>query len=89
MRLYVLATEYTLNTPPAQLAPMAIISVMGVVFLGWRVRRLEPWMRKWWLHRPVVLSTRPIKQWAETVTLFTSTVGRLRPIHLPLALHQS
>ena len=82
LRLYVLAKEYQLNTPAAQLAPMGIIAGMGLVFLGWRVKRLEPWMRKWWLHSPVVFGGARQK-WAESVTLFTSTVS-LDALLLPL-----
>ena len=73
VRLYVLAEEYVLNTPPAQLAPTLLLPYLGGVFIAWRLRRLEPFMRKWFLHRPVVFSA-PRQKWQETVTLFTSTV---------------
>lgn len=73
LRIYVMTKEYMLNTPPAQLVPLQIVAGMGVVFLGWKIHGLEPWMRRWWLHRPVVLGGAKQK-WAETVTLFTSVV---------------
>jgi rhomboid-like protein len=76
IRLYISAKEYTLNTPAAQLAPVGLVGIMGIVFLAWKVPRLEPFMRKWWLHRPVVLGGR-VREWQNCVTLFTSIV-RLR-----------
>jgi len=76
MRLYVVAQEYFLNTPPAHLAPVGLIGVMGTVFLAWKVKRWEPFMRKWWLHRPVILGSGAVRQWQNSVTLFTSTVSR-------------
>lgn len=81
MRMYVFGKEYLLNTPPAQLAPMGLIGVMGTVFLAWRVKRWEPFMRKWWLHRPVILGGGPVKEWQNSVTLFTSTVRGSPDIH--------
>lgn len=75
MRIYVVGQEYMLNTPPAQLAPMALVGLMGTVFLAWRVKRWEPFMRKWWLHRPVILGGGAVKEWQNSVTLFTSTVS--------------
>lgn len=75
VRIYISAQEYALNTSPAQVAPMGLIGVMGVVFLGWRIRALEPWMRKWWLHRPVLLNGTRRGEWANCLTLFTSTVS--------------
>lgn len=55
---------------------MGLVGIMGVVFLAWRIPRLEPLMRKWFLHRPVVLGGR-ISQWQNSVTLFTSVVSLL------------
>ncbi|KAK1922274.1 hypothetical protein DB88DRAFT_390088 [Papiliotrema laurentii] len=81
VRLYVLAEEYVLNTPPAQLAPTLLLPYLGGVFIAWRLRRLEPFMRKWFLHRPVVFSA-PRQKWQETVTLFTSTVSHQSFPHL-------
>jgi hypothetical protein len=75
MRLYVVGQEYFLNTPPAHLAPVGLIGVMGTVFLAWKVKRWEPFMRKWWLHRPVILGSGAVRQWQNSVTLFTSTVS--------------
>jgi hypothetical protein len=75
MRLYVVGQEYFLNTPPAHLAPVGLIGVMGTVFLAWKIKRWEPFMRKWWLHRPVVLGAGAARQWQNSVTLFTSTVS--------------
>jgi len=75
MRLYVVGQEYFLNTPPAHLAPVGLIGVMGTVFLAWKVKRWEPFMRKWWLHRPVILGSGAARQWQNSVTLFTSTVS--------------
>jgi hypothetical protein len=77
MRLYVVGQEYFLNTPPAHLAPVGLIGVMGTVFLAWKVKRWEPFMRKWWLHRPVILGSGAVRQWQNSVTLFTSTVSIL------------
>jgi hypothetical protein len=77
MRLYVVGQEYFLNTPPAHLAPVGLIGVMGTVFLAWKVKRWEPFMRKWWLHRPVILGSGAARQWQNSVTLFTSTVSTL------------
>jgi rhomboid-like protein len=53
---------------------MGLVGAMGVVFLAWRIPRLEPVMRKWFLHRPVVLGGR-IREWQNSVTLFTSVVS--------------
>lgn len=76
LRIYVTTQEYILNTPPAEIAPLEIVSYMGVVFLAWKMRRLEPFMRKWFLHRPVSLGgTR--NRFAESVTLLTSVVSPL------------
>ena len=74
LRIYVVLTEWQLNTPPSQLVPMEIAGGMGLIFLAWKVRRWEPFMRKWFLHRPVILGGGPKKEWANTVTLFTSIV---------------
>ena len=73
VRTYIIYEEWKLNTPAAQYAPMELILGMGGVFLLWKVRRLEPWMRKWWLHRPMVFGGR--SEWQNSVTLFTSVVG--------------
>lgn len=77
IRIYISAREWTLNTPSARLVPMALVGVMSVVFLGWKVARWEPWMRRWWLHRPVVLGGGVGRKWANCVTLLTSVVGPL------------
>ncbi|KAL7424497.1 hypothetical protein Q5752_000181 [Cryptotrichosporon argae] len=73
VRTYILTSEYLLNTPAAQLAPAGLIAGMGAVFLAWRVPRWEPFMRTWFLHRPVVF-TRGM-EWRNCVTLFTSTIS--------------
>lgn len=74
LRTYVIWEEWVLNSPPAQVAPTTLIAGMGGVFLLWRIRRLEPWMRKWWLHRPVVFGG-PGREWQNCVTLLTSVVS--------------
>lgn len=78
MRSYVLYQEWKLNSPPAQTVQAGLIGAFVVVFLGWKMRRLEPFMRKWWLHRPVVFGGK-LKEWQQSITLFTSTV---RPRYL-------
>ncbi|WVO17103.1 hypothetical protein L204_104792 [Cryptococcus depauperatus] len=75
LRTYVLASEFLLNTPAAQLAPLELIAGMGGIFLAWKVRRLEPFMKKWFLHRPVIFTHSTKLAWANCVTLLTSTVS--------------
>ncbi|WWD19890.1 hypothetical protein CI109_104359 [Kwoniella shandongensis] len=75
LRLYVVGSEFYLNTPSAQLAPLGLIGFMGTVFLAWKVKRWEPFMRKWWLHRPVLFTPSRSREWANCVTLFTSTLS--------------
>lgn len=87
MRLYVVGQEYFLNTPPAHLAPVGLIGVMGTVFLAWKVKRWEPFMRKWWLHRPVILGSGAVRQWQNSITLFTSTVRVFTPTWRKLNLY--
>ena len=74
LRSWAMVAGWELNTPPARLVPMELIAGMGVIALAWRSPRLEPFMRKWFLHRPVVFSSRALRQWQASVTLFTSTV---------------
>ena len=54
---------------------MALVGGMAMVFLGWKVARWEPWMRRWWLHQPVLFSGGVRREWANCVTLFTSVVS--------------
>lgn len=75
LRIYVTAKEYVLNTPPAQVIPMQVVGGMGVIFLAWRVGRWEPFMRKWFLHRPVIFAGGARREWANCVTMFTSIVS--------------
>ncbi|KAK8853462.1 hypothetical protein IAR55_004169 [Kwoniella newhampshirensis] len=75
LRLYVVSSEFYLNTPSSQLAPLGLIGFMGTVFLAWKVKRWEPWMRKWWLHRPVLFTPSTRREWANCVTLVTSTLS--------------
>ncbi|CAD6581028.1 MAG: hypothetical protein TREMPRED_002910 [Tremellales sp. Tagirdzhanova-0007] len=75
LRIYVSFREWTLNTPSARLAPMILVAGMAVVFAGWKVKRFEPWMKTWWLHRPVLLGGSAISEWANPVTLITSVLS--------------
>ncbi|ODO05509.1 hypothetical protein I350_04560 [Cryptococcus amylolentus CBS 6273] len=75
LRTYVLFSEFYLNSPPAQLAPLALIGGMGTIFLAWKVPRAEKFMRKWFLHRPVIYTASAKREWANCVTLFTSTIS--------------
>lgn len=79
IRIYVTAKEYVLNTPPVKVVPMQVAGGMGLVFLAWRVGRWEPFMRKWFLHRPVLFSGGVRREWANCVTLFTSVVSTSYP----------
>ncbi|WVQ83707.1 hypothetical protein IAT38_005851 [Cryptococcus sp. DSM 104549] len=81
LRLYVVTTEFYLNAPAAQSTPLGLIGVMGTVFLAWKIRRIEPFMRKWWLHRPVLFTSSKRKEWANCVTLFTSTLSHQSLAH--------
>ncbi|WRT69961.1 uncharacterized protein IL334_006952 [Kwoniella shivajii] len=81
LRTYVMASEFYLNTPSAQLAPMGLIFFMSNVFVWWKLRRLEPSMRKWWLHRPIVFG-RARDEWRNCVTMFTSTLSHQSLPHL-------
>ncbi|OCF30911.1 rhomboid-like protein [Kwoniella heveanensis BCC8398] len=81
LRIYVLASEFYLNTPSAQLAPLTLIGGMGTVFLMWKVRRLEPFMKRWWLHRPVVFGSAR-DEWRNCVTMFTSVLSHQSLPHL-------
>ncbi|WVR09662.1 hypothetical protein IAU60_006737 [Kwoniella sp. DSM 27419] len=81
LRSYVLVSEFQLNSPPAQLAPLSLIAGMGSIFLLWKVRRLEPFMRRWWLHRPVVFG-RAKDEWKNCITMFTSTLSHQSLPHL-------
>ena len=47
---------------------------MAVITLLWKDRRREAFMKKWFLHKPVVFSAKASRQWQESFTLFTSTV---------------
>lgn len=76
VRSYVMFSEWRIESPPAEVVPMAIVAGMGVIFLMWQSPRLQPFMRKWFLHRPVLLGARPKKEWANCVTLITSVVSR-------------
>jgi rhomboid-like protein len=79
VRIYVTVGEWWYNTPPAMVAPVQVIGIMGVVFLGWRVGRWERIMGRWFMHRPVTLGVRSrMTEWRDCVTLFTSTVGFLK-----------
>ncbi|KAK4687659.1 hypothetical protein P7C73_g2468, partial [Tremellales sp. Uapishka_1] len=83
LRTYIMVSEYTLNTPASQQVPLAIISVMGTVFLAWKVPRWEPFMRRWFLHHPVVFGARSqARRWGDTVTLFTSVISHQSLPHL-------
>ncbi|WOO78596.1 Presenilins-associated rhomboid-like protein, mitochondrial [Vanrija pseudolonga] len=75
VRSYVMFSEWRIESPPAEVVPMAIVAGMGVIFLMWQSPRLQPFMRKWFLHRPVLLGARPKKEWANCVTLITSVVS--------------
>lgn len=71
-----MASEFYLNTPTAQLAPLGLIGMMGGIFMAWKIKRFEPFMRRWFLHRPVIFTTSARREWANCVTMFTSTVRR-------------
>jgi rhomboid-like protein len=75
LRLKVAYENWRLNTPPGQVASMKVISVMGTVFLMWRLPRIRRTMDKWFLHRPVVFGLAKLHPWKQCVTLFTSTVS--------------
>lgn len=53
MRIYISASETYLVTPPAQLVCLSIIGINACVFLAWKIPRLEPAMRRFWMHWPV------------------------------------
>nr|KIR88572.1 rhomboid-like protein [Cryptococcus tetragattii IND107] len=75
LRTYVMASEFYLNTPTAQLAPLGLIGMMGGIFMAWKIKRFEPFMRRWFLHRPVIFTTSARREWANCVTMFTSTIS--------------
>lgn len=52
-RIYISASESYLVTPPAQLVCLSIIGLNACVFLAWKIPRLEPTMRRFWMHWPV------------------------------------
>ncbi|RXK36554.1 hypothetical protein M231_06164 [Tremella mesenterica] len=82
LRIYVITKNYALNSPPSQVTQLGLISVMGTVFLAWKIRRLEPFMKRWFTHRPVVLGGGVKREWANTVTLFTSVISHQSLPHL-------
>jgi rhomboid-like protein len=53
MRIYISASETYLTTPPAQLVCLSIIGINALVFLAWKIPRLENTMRRFWMHWPV------------------------------------
>jgi rhomboid-like protein len=77
LRIYITSKEYLLNSHPASTVPVQLAVGMGTVFLAWKVRRWEPFMRKWFLHRPVIFTSSVRAEWTNCVTMFTSTV---RPV---------
>lgn len=72
-RSYVLFEEWKINSQPAYTAPAGLIAGMAVVFALFNVRSLNPFMRKWFMHRPVVFSG---GEWRNCLTMFTSTVSK-------------
>ncbi|ORX40474.1 hypothetical protein BD324DRAFT_647404 [Kockovaella imperatae] len=82
LRTSVMILEGELNTPPATLVPLEIIGTMAFITLAWRGRRTEGFMRRWFLHRPVVFSTSAKKKWQESITLFTSILSHQTLPHL-------
>lgn len=75
MHIAVMWEESTLNRPIMREPIVQILTVFGIVFLGWKTRRLEPFMRKWFLHRPVILGGGAKREWANCVTMLTSVVS--------------
>lgn len=60
MRIYIAASESYLITPPAQLVCLSIIGLNGLVFLAWKIPRLEATMRRYWMHWPVGANSRVV-----------------------------
>ncbi len=52
-RIYISLSENYLVTPPSQRTCLSIIALNGLVFLAWKVPRLQNTMRHWWMHWPV------------------------------------
>jgi hypothetical protein len=64
------------KAPVGSVASAQVIGVMGLVFLGWRVKGWERGMGRWFLHRSVNLGVRTrATEWRDCFTLFTSTVS--------------
>lgn len=72
LRTYIMFEEWRINSAPAFVAPAVLISGMATVFLAFQVRSAIPFMRKWFMHRPVVFAG---GEWRNCVTMFTSTVS--------------
>lgn len=73
-RIYISLSESYLHTPSSQLVCLGIISLNGLIFGLWHIRRVEPFMRKYFMHWPVGQNHR-------VVTLATSVFSHQSLVH--------
>lgn len=52
-RIYISLAETYLHTPSSQLTCMSIIAINGAIFLAFQIPRLQPFMRRNFMHWPV------------------------------------
>jgi rhomboid-like protein len=77
LRTYIMVAEHRINSPNATRTQAELIAIFGTVFICWKLRSLQPFMTRWFVHNPIAWTKR--QDWRNSFTMLTSTVSQLQP----------